>query len=128
MNKHKSAARAVSALLLIFMLVTSAFTQGNAAKSNSTPQISMSKPSGTMPRDERLWQRALKLHRSAIIVDGHNDIPTIMVDDDYDIATPSAGKYHTDLARMKQGGMTGEFFLFTLTASMPRKRHGARWT
>lgn len=126
MNKHKSAARAVSALLLIFMLVTSAFTQGNAAKSNSTPQISMSKPSGTMPRDERLWQRALKLHRSAIIVDGHNDIPTIMVDDDYDIATPSAGKYHTDLARMKQGGMTGEFFSIYVDGKYAKEGGAAR--
>ncbi len=126
MNEHKSAARAFSALLLIFMLVTSAFTQGNAAKSNSTQQISMSKPSGTMPRDERLWQRALKLHRSAIIVDGHNDIPTIMVDDDYDIATPSAGKYHTDLARMKQGGMTGEFFSIYVDGKYAKEGGSAR--
>lgn len=126
MNEHKSAARAFSALLLIFMLVTSAFTQGNAAKSNSTQQISMSKPSGTMPRDERLWQRALKLHRSAIIVDGHNDIPTIMVDDDYDIATPSAGKYHTDLARMKQGGMTGEFFSIYVDGKYAKEGGAAR--
>jgi len=61
-------------------------------------------------RDERLWQKALAIHRKAIIVDGHNDIPTIMVDEDYDLGTPSAGKYHTDLQRLKQSGMTGEFF------------------
>jgi membrane dipeptidase len=61
-------------------------------------------------RDERLWQRALAIHRKAIIVDGHNDIPTIMVDETYDLGTPSAGKYHTDLQRLKQSGMTGEFF------------------
>lgn len=79
-----------------------------------------------MPRDERLWQRALKLHRSAIIVDGHNDIPTIMVDDDYDIATPSAGKYHTDLARMKQGGMTGEFFSIYVDGKYAKEGGAAR--
>lgn len=62
------------------------------------------------PRDEKLWQRALKIHRSAIVVDGHNDITSMMIDDDYDLATPSVGKYHTDIARMKQGGMTGQFF------------------
>jgi len=62
------------------------------------------------PRDEKLYRRALRLHRDAILVDGHNDITTMMLDDNYDLATPSAGKYHTDLARMKQGGITGQFF------------------
>jgi membrane dipeptidase len=61
-------------------------------------------------RDEKLWQRALKLHRSAIVVDTHNDITTMMEDEDYDIGQSSVGKYHTDLARMKEGGLTAEFF------------------
>ncbi|HEX8355227.1 MAG TPA: dipeptidase, partial [Pyrinomonadaceae bacterium] len=54
--------------------------------------------------------RALALHKKAIVVDGHNDIPTIMADEDYDLGTPSAGKYHTDVPRLKQSGMTGTFF------------------
>jgi membrane dipeptidase len=62
------------------------------------------------PRDERLWKRAQELHRKAVVVDGHNDITEIMADTGYDLATPSAGKYHTDLARLKQGGVTGQFF------------------
>jgi membrane dipeptidase len=57
-----------------------------------------------------LWKRAVALHRKAVVVDGHNDIPTIMADEDYDLGTPSAGKYHTDVARLKQSGMTGTFF------------------
>ncbi len=126
MNEYKFAFRAVSAPLLMLMLAASVFTQGNAAKSISAQQSSLSKPSGTIQRDERLWQRALKLHRSAIIVDGHNDIPTIMVDDDYDIATPSAGKYHTDLARMKQGGMTGEFFSIYVDGKYAKEGGSAR--
>jgi membrane dipeptidase len=73
----------------------------------------------TMPAgaDPKLWQKALKIHRKAIIVDGHNDIPSPMVDEDFDLATNSVGKYHrdgdpfhTDLARLKAGGITGEFF------------------
>ncbi|MFM9903413.1 MAG: dipeptidase [Pyrinomonadaceae bacterium] len=74
----------------------------------------------TMPKDadSKLWERALKIHRQAIIVDGHNDIPSPMTDDDYDLGTSGLGKmhptdgtpFHTDLARFKAGGITGEFF------------------
>jgi membrane dipeptidase len=61
-------------------------------------------------RDERLRREALRIHRSAIIVDGHNDVTTPMVDEGYDLGMSSVGKYHTDLDRLKQGGMTAEFF------------------
>ncbi|HBR56602.1 MAG TPA: hypothetical protein DEA22_03895, partial [Blastocatellia bacterium] len=73
----------------------------------------------TMPQgaDPALWARALKLHRSAIIVDGHNDISSPMYDEDFDLATNSIGKlhrdgdpFHTDLNRFKASGITGEFF------------------
>ena len=74
----------------------------------------------TMPAgaDPQLWAEALKIHKRAIIVDGHNDIPSPMVDDDFDLGTNSVGKnhptdgtpYHTDLARFKASGITGEFF------------------
>src|SRR5829696_603357 len=73
----------------------------------------------TMPKDAdpKLWAQALKIHRRAIVIDGHNDIPSPMVDDDFDLATNSAGKFHndgdpfhSDLARFKASGITGEFF------------------
>jgi membrane dipeptidase len=63
-----------------------------------------------LPRDERLWREALKIQRKSIVVDTHNDITSMMIDDSYDIGTSSVGKYHTDLARMKEGGLTAEFF------------------
>jgi microsomal dipeptidase-like Zn-dependent dipeptidase len=73
----------------------------------------------TMPAgaDPKVWARALKIHKKAIVIDGHNDIPSPMVDEDFDLATDSVGKFHrdgdpfhTDLARLKQSGITGEFF------------------
>src|SRR5260370_20725721 len=73
----------------------------------------------TMPKDADpgLWAKALKIHRRAIIVDGHNDIPTPMAEQDYDLSTPSTGKFHddgdpfhSDLSRFKASGLTGEFF------------------
>lgn len=87
-------------LLLLFVFSVSNFTQ-------------------TMPKDadKALWEKALKIHKKAIIVDGHNDIPTPMYDDDFDLATNSVGKFHndgdpfhTDLDRFKKSGITGEFF------------------
>jgi membrane dipeptidase len=84
---------------------------GAQAAASPTPRASATpQTSATPQRDERLWRRALEIQRKAVIVDGHNDIPTIMVDENYDIGTPSAGKYHTDIPRLKQSGMTGEFF------------------
>jgi len=73
----------------------------------------------TMPPggDAKLWQKALKIHKKAVIVDGHNDVTGPMVDEDLDLATNTVGKYHrdgdpfhTDLTRLKASGITGEFF------------------
>lgn len=80
------------------------------ARTTATPRASSDTANSTAPRDEKLYRRALRLHANAILVDGHNDITTMMLDDNYDLGMPSAGKYHTDLARMKQGGITGQFF------------------
>jgi membrane dipeptidase len=73
----------------------------------------------TMPKDAdpKIWAQALKIHKKAIIIDGHNDIPSPMVDDDFDLGTNSIGMFHkdgdpfhTDLNRFKMSGITGEFF------------------
>src|ERR1051326_5458341 len=62
------------------------------------------------PRDERLWQRALAIHRRAIVIDTHNDITTPMTNDDFDLGGEPPTPYRTNIARMKQGGLTAEFF------------------
>lgn len=62
------------------------------------------------PRDEALWQRALAIHRRAIVVDTHNDVTTPMTNDDYDLGGTPPAPYRTSIARMKQGGLTAEFF------------------
>ena len=77
--------------------------------------ISLSAPpfaqaQGDVPRDEKLWKKALEIQRKAIVVDTHNDVLSFMIDENYDLGVSSVGKYHTDLARMKQGGLTAEFF------------------
>jgi membrane dipeptidase len=89
-----------TAFLLLFVFCVSTFAQ-------------------TMPRDAdpQLWEQALKIHKKAIVIDGHNDITSPMVDEDFDLITDTIGKFHkdgdpfhTDLNRFRRSGITGEFF------------------
>ena len=82
----------LSVLVCLFLVVAPAIAQ--------TPQ----------PRDERLWQRALAIHKRAIVIDTHNDVTTPMTNDDYDLSGTPPAPYRTNIARMKQGGLTAEFF------------------
>ena len=74
--------------------------------------------------DPALWAKALKIHKKAIVVDGHNDITTPLVDEDWDLRNSTVGKFHiggdpfhTDVARLKAGGVTGEFFAIYVSGS-----------
>jgi membrane dipeptidase len=67
-------------------------------------------PAISQTRDERLWQRAQQIHRRAIVIDTHNDVTTPMTNDDYDLSGTPPTPYRTTIARMKEGGLTGEFF------------------
>jgi len=90
------------------------------------PQTRAENATAAYPRDERLWKRALAIHRKAIVVDTHNDILSMMTDDNYDLGVSSVGKYHTDLARMKQGGLTAEFFSVYVDAKYATNGGAAR--
>jgi membrane dipeptidase len=65
--------------------------------------------------DSALRARANRLHRQSIVIDTHNDITSPLIDDGFDLAMrgddPNAKiKTHTDLRRMKSGGLGAEFF------------------
>ena len=81
--------------------------------------FSVSSFAQTMPKDAdpKLWQKALNIQKKAVIIDGHNDITSPMVDEDLNLSTDTLGKFHrdgdpfhTDLNRLKKSGITGEFF------------------
>ncbi len=72
--------------------------------------LSIVTPAAAQTRDERLWQRALQIHRRAIVIDTHNDVTTPMTNDDFDLSGTPPAPYRTNIARMKQGGLTAEFF------------------
>src|SRR5215216_5583594 len=67
-------------------------------------------PAVAQTRDEQLWRRALQIHRRAIVIDTHNDVTTPMTNDDFDLSGTPPAPYRTNIERMKQGGMTAEFF------------------
>jgi len=72
--------------------------------------LSLVASAAAQTRDERLWQRALQIHRRAIVIDTHNDVTTPMTNDDFDLSGTPPAPYRTNIARMKQGGLTAEFF------------------
>lgn len=62
-------------------------------------------------RRDSLWQRALALHYDAIVIDGHVDTPTLMLDKGYELGNRHRAHYsHVDLPRMFEGGLDAVFF------------------
>ena len=124
LSKHS---RALALCLLVTSAATPALSQQRQS-AKQTPVTDTLRADGTAgpARDEKLWQKALKLHRSAVVVDTHNDILSIMLDENYDVGTPSAGKYHTDIARMREGGLTAEFFSVYVDRAFAEKGGAAR--
>ena len=57
----------------------------------------------------------MRVHKSAILIDTHNDITSSTVAG-LDIGKPNTG-HHTDLPRMKKGGMGAQFFAVYVAAS-----------
>src|SRR5918911_2832959 len=92
--------------LAIAFAIPLAFADGPASKQASN---------AAKPDDAALRARALKLHREAIVIDTHNDITSPMVDEDFDLGMSGINadgtvKTHTDIRRMKEGGLDAEFF------------------
>ena len=79
----------------------------------------------------RLTREALKIHGSAILVDGHNDLPWALREDGegsfdkLDIAQPQPD-LHTDIARLRQGGMGAQFWSAWVPPSTMREGGGTR--
>src|SRR2546430_11231995 len=102
MNRRKLLS--CTALVATLLLLTASFAKPQTSTS-ATAQVP-----APQPRDERLWRKAQEIHRRAIVIDTHNDVTTPMTNDDYDLAGQPPAPYRTSLERMRQGGMTAEFF------------------
>jgi membrane dipeptidase len=68
----------------------------------------------------------MKVHRSALLIDTHNDVPSRTVDG-FDIG-PRAPSGHTDLVRLKEGGVGATFFAVYVAGSWVEGNHSANRT
>jgi membrane dipeptidase len=57
-----------------------------------------------------LAQNAEKIHRKAIVADSHNDIISTCIEKNYRFDESLMGKTHSDLERMRQGGIDVQVF------------------
>lgn len=121
-------------LIALFSLVLwqSCAPQPNSTANNTTasttPAIASSAAPASTPElpptpaptpaltgaDAELWAKAMKIHQSSIVIDTHNDVTSAILDDGFDLGQSGIVngriKTHTDIARLKAGGMGAQFF------------------
>ena len=68
----------------------------------------------------------MKVHRAALLIDTHNDVTSRTVDG-FDIG-PRAGTGHTDLVRLKEGGVGAVFFAVYVSSRYVEGNHSANRT
>ena len=69
---------------------------------------------------DTLWKEALRIHFNAIVMDGHIDTPSLILDEGYDIGkrhVPERNRAHVDLPRMYEGGLDAPFFSIYVSTS-----------
>ena len=101
----------LSALLLLPVSVPASHAQQAAsATDDGTVTMPLVRQRALIANDT-LWSEALRIHYTALVVDGHIDTPARMVDDDYDFGTRHTSRAgHVDLPRMAEGGLDAAFF------------------
>ncbi len=81
----------------------------------------------------KLTEAALRLHREALVIDGHNDLPWQFREKDdlslrkIDLRRPQKG-LHTDIPRLRQGGVGAQFWSAFVPADTRRKGTAVRLT
>jgi membrane dipeptidase len=93
------------------------------ASCHATPPAPVPPPSAvatpepaTVSRPETFDERVARVHREAVVVDAHDDIPSVIANTGFDLGRPN-GKTATDLPKMKSGGVSAEFFSIFVDAS-----------
>lgn len=87
---------------------------------STQPARSAQNGDGGAAANESVESRASRLHRDAIVVDGHNDVPSVLYGSGLDLADPMP-LAHTDLQRLKRSGITAEFFSIYVEGDLETK-------
>ncbi|MDQ1354763.1 MAG: rane dipeptidase [Acidobacteriota bacterium] len=77
--------------------------------------------SGEEKIDPQLWEKAMKIHQEAIVIDTHCDTPMVMLDKGLDIGQKS-DKNDLDLIRMEEGGLDAAFFAAFVANDLDQKK------
>src|ERR1700720_3177433 len=98
------------------------------------PSAADPKPPEPRPRGPvQLTEEALQIHRSALLVDGHNDLPWQFREKadlsfrKIDLNRPQK-ELHTDIPRLRQGGVGAQFWSAFVPADTARKKIPVRET
>ena len=80
-----------------------------------------------------LTERAKKLHAQCLVIDGHNDLPWAMrqnANSSFKKAdiSKSQPKFHTDIPRLKKGGVGAQFWSAYVPADTRHKNRSATYT
>ena len=110
-------------MFILLVKVSAVFCFAAAITAGAFVRASSAKPQ----TDAAMRARAERLHREAIVIDTHNDITSPLIDDGFDLAASGieAGgklKTHTDIRRMKEGGLDAEFFAVYVDKSYVNKK------
>jgi membrane dipeptidase len=131
MRKLSFVKRSASLCLVLSLGGIGAAWGADSAQNASTKQTGRrgAAASSTTQDDFALRARANRLHSQSVVVDTHNDITSPLIDEGFDLAMrgddPDAKtKTHTDLWRMKAGGLGAEFFAVYVGKEFVNRRPG----
>jgi membrane dipeptidase len=111
--------RILAALLFVQACATSGVVvQGNAPAASAIPLVSA---------------EAQRVYRDAVVIDVHNDLPSKMIDDGYNADVRHAPGFakdqgETDLPRLVESGITGQFLSAWVDASYAPPAPDRSWT
>jgi membrane dipeptidase len=90
-------------------------------------------PKAADPKPVQVSDEALRIHKEALLVDGHNDLPWQMREkadlsfQKLDISRDQKG-IHTDLPRLKKGGVGAQFWVAYVPVESRKKGTAVRET
>jgi membrane dipeptidase len=105
-----------------FALLTTDFLGFSAGRAETSAKPALGKDRGLV----KVSPEALRIHQSAIVIDGHNDLPYKLREKSdgffrkLDIARPQP-TLHTDIPRLRRGGVGAQFWSAYVSAERTRK-------